>query len=245
MIRSLILLFISFFIVNITNAQTTSEVLLLSSLHKNHVTNLNYSYDSITQIIQRFKPDIFAVEIRPSDISRPKEYLARFYPLEMHDHLFKNDKITYHGFDWLGEEIGEAELSEKYFSEILPVIQLQKKMNADSVIKEKLKILDIISKEKFQIIKSATPQQMIDGKYDLINKIYYQQMAFLLKGTEYEGIYDFYERRDFNIAENIKNIIEKNPSKRILIIMGADHRSYTHDYLNKHIKDKIHWINQF
>lgn len=92
------LLVLCFFLTNLQlySQINSTEVLVLSTLHKGHLSNPNYSYDSISQIIQNFDPDVLGVEIRAEDVKLDKDYLSKFYPLEMHQYLFQTDSITYY-----------------------------------------------------------------------------------------------------------------------------------------------------
>lgn len=101
----------------------STEVLVLSTLHKGHLSNPNYSYDSISQIIQNFDPDVLGVEIHAEDVKLDKDYLSKFYPLEMHQYLFQTDSISYYGFDWLGEEIEGVPMPEIFFPEISSIVK--------------------------------------------------------------------------------------------------------------------------
>lgn len=65
-----------------------------------------------------------------------------------------------------------------------------------------------------------------DGRYDLINDVFYEQMRTLFSGTKYAAIADFFLQRDTEIAKNIIKIIEANKGKTIVIVTGADHRSF-------------------
>lgn len=208
-----------------------SHVLILSTLHRNHLTNKNYTYEHLDSIVKNFDADVIAVEIRQEDIDKSKEYIAKYYPLEMHKYLNADSEKKYYGFDWLGEEIKGKTLSEDYFNNVNVMRVLQQKLNLDEDVKKKLTVLDPVKNEKFDLIKNATAQELIGGTYDLLSNIYYNQMKIILTDTPYYGIYDFSLKRDEEIAKNITNIIKSNPNKKILVLLGADHRSYTIKFL--------------
>ena len=86
-----IYLAVLFVISSFTNpvfAQKT-EVLILPTIHGGHKKNVNYNFEHVRRIIQNFKPDIIAVEIRPEDMDRDTNYLNPLYNPEMI--MFKNE----------------------------------------------------------------------------------------------------------------------------------------------------------
>jgi hypothetical protein len=224
---------------------TKTEVLVLSTLHKTHLVNPNYTYDSIQKILIRFAPDVLGVEIRPEDLRRDSSFLAKNYPLEMHQYLFQSSKINYYGFDWLGADIEGITMPENYFEEKSEIIKLQNKLKENQSVQEKTKILSHASAEKNKIALISSPKEMIDGRYDVVNRVYYKQMMDVMADTELSGLPEFYLKRDQKIAENILKIIEANKGKRILFLMGADHRSFTMDFLQEKLGNEVEFISQF
>lgn len=67
---------------------------------------------------------------------------------------------------------------------------------------------------------------MNDGRYDLINSIYYKQLELLLKATEYQPLTDFYKKRDEMILQNCVEIIKGNKGKKIIFLVGANHGDF-------------------
>ena len=86
---------------------------------------------------------------------------------------------------------------------------------------------------------------MIDGRYDVLNKVYYKQMLDLMADTDLKGIPEFYLKRDQKIAENILRIIQENPDKKLLFLMGAAHRSFTIEFLEEQLGDEIELVQEF
>ena len=101
-----IYLAVLFVISSFTNpifAQKT-EVLVLPTIHGGHKKNVNYNFEHVRRIIQNFKPDIIAVEIRPEDMNRDTTYLNPLYNPEMI--LFKNEfpEAVKAGIDFMGSD---------------------------------------------------------------------------------------------------------------------------------------------
>lgn len=218
--------------------QDTAEVFLLSTLHRAHNNNPNYTYEHLDSIVLHYNPDILAVEVRPEDLNQTNEYLNKFYPKEMTKYLYSKPNVKYYGFDWFGDDIKGKPATEYYFNEVNVMRILQKQLSNDSIAKAKLTILQPILEHKKKLILHSSFQDFINGKYDVLSDIYYQQLKILLANTPYIGIYDYSMQRDEAIAQNIATIIKENPNKKILILMGADHRNFTKQYLNSR-KDLI------
>lgn len=86
---------------------------------------------------------------------------------------------------------------------------------------------------------NASLSELNDGRYDLINRIYYDQLKLFLKNTEFNSLSDFYNKRDERIAQNILEIINNNKGKRMIFLIGADHRDYTVRKVTDEFKDAI------
>lgn len=216
-----------------------TEVLLCSAIHGAHTKNPNYSYNDLFLFIEKYNPDVIGVEIRESDIDSSTTYLKHLYPFEMYEsiHRFKNKKIV--GFDWLGDELMGKAIPKNYWTEISSIKKLQKKLNSDSLISKKLEPLNFISKIKNDLALTASMKELNDGRYDALNEVYYQQMEYFLANTNYKELPVFYKKRDTEIAKNILKITTAHTGKKIIFIMGADHRNYSLKFLKTHFGDSI------
>lgn len=165
------------------NAQTDkTEVFVIITIHKAHNVNPNYTYDSLFTFIKKYNPYVIGVEIRPEDIDSSLDYLKANYPYEMYVSVtqFPSQKVL--GIDWLGENLAGKPIPHDYWKEKSHIKKLQQKLRTDSVMQQKLSIIDLINEEKKNITLNASLRELNDGRYDLINSIYYRQLEFLLKG---------------------------------------------------------------
>jgi hypothetical protein len=195
-------------------AQTTeSEVLMISTIHGAHKVNPNYSYDSLFAFIEKYDPDIIGIELRQEDIDSSASYLKNNYPYEMYECITKYASKKVFGFDWLGDDIAGKGIPENHWREKSTIKKLQQKLSGESTLQQKLTITAIIKDEKTKLALTASLAELNEGRYDLINHIYYQQLKFLFADTEYKILSDFYTKRDEMIAENILEIIKNNPGK--------------------------------
>ncbi|MCB9000187.1 MAG: hypothetical protein H6540_09005 [Bacteroidales bacterium] len=221
-------------------AQTSkSEVLIISTIHGAHKINPNYSYDSLFTFVEKFNPDIIGVEIRNEDIDSSVSYLKDNYPFEMYTSVSKFSTKKVIGFDWLGAELAGHAIPQNYWKEKSTIKKLQQKLSTDSTMLKSLSVLDIINDEKNKLVLSATIQELNDGRYDLINRIYYEQLELLLKDTQYNLLSDFYKERDEIIARNILEIIKNNDGKKMIFLLGADHRDFILRNVSEEFKDTI------
>ncbi len=216
-----------------------TEVFIISTIHGAHKVNPNYTYDSLFAFIDKFNPDIIGVEIRAEDIDSTESYLKNNYPYEMYVCRDRYPSKSVMGFDWLGDELAGKAIPKNYWKEKSPVKLLQKQLAADSAMLKKMAVLDIVSEEKDRLALTASLRELNDGRYDLINRIYYEQLKFLLNDTAYKLLSDFYSQRDESIAQHILEIIESNAGKKMIFLLGADHRDHTLRRVSSGLKTTI------
>jgi len=207
-----------------TAKNNKTEIMILGTLHGLHRNNEAYSFDDIFRIIEEFNPDAAGVEIRSEDIDQPKEYLSKYYPYEMIETKLRySSRFPVYGFDWLGDEIKNRPVPDGYFK-TLPAKILESEFDAD-IIPEKA-YLEKLDQGRMLLITNKTAKECNDGRFDASCEEYYAQFAAAFKGTKYQPITDFYRKRDENIGRNIIGIIEQNEGKKIIFLMGMDHRVF-------------------
>lgn len=220
-----------------------TEVQVLSTIHKHHLTNPKYPYSKVTQLIKKFDPDLIGVEIRPEDIMADSVYLAQFYPLEMRQVLkdFPPEKII--GFDWYGEEMRGKRMPADVFkneqTELGQIKKLEREMNQDTSLAPKLLPLAELSKKQVEIVKTHSPAELNNGEYDNITATFYTILNAALTGTEYEKYAAFNRQRDIEISGNIVKLVEENPGKRIIFLLGANHHGPAVTALQKRFGNHI------
>lgn len=104
---------------------------------------------------------------------------------------------------------------------------------------QKLSALNFINVERHKLVTNSTLFGLQDGKYDLINRIYYQQLNHLLKNSLYELLGEFYEQRDQRIADNIIEIMKNNKGRKMIFLLGADHRDFTIKEVTRVFRNQI------
>ena len=214
-----------------------TEVAICSSIHGLHKSNTNYTYEHLFNYIHDFNPDIIGVEIRQEDIDSSTTYLKNYYPFEMYEILEQNKSKMVLGTDWLGTSIKGKPIPQNYFNN-LEVIQLSNKANADSIFQTSLVKLNKIAELKDNITKNSSIAELNDGRYDALNSQYYELLDSLYLGTPYQRIAEFYKMRDTKITERILEIVDQNRGKKMIFILGADHRSHAIESFIKMYKNE-------
>jgi hypothetical protein len=220
-----ILVIISF--TSVKAQEVKSGLMVVGTIHGAHNMNPNYSYDSLYNFIEKYNPDIIGVEIRKEDMDSSVAYLKRNYPFEMYDCISRYPEKLVLGFDWLGDDIAGKAIPSNYWKEISSVKKLEQQLFTDTVMLKKLAVIEIVRDEKIRIVLHSSLEQLNDMRYDLINRIYYKQLELMLKDTKYASLTDFYKKRDEMIAQNILEIVKNNPGKKIIFLLGIDHRDLT------------------
>lgn len=216
--------------------EQSTEVLVLPSIHGAHKANPNYSYKDLFRVVREYDPAVIGIEIRPEDMKENREYLDNYYPEEM-IRLIDSFPQKTRGIDSYGKELEgkrlSADLRADTTSEIGRFFLLQKRMNQDSVLVQKEKDLKIpeMQEEQMRIALNYSPQQMINGEYDSITGHFYHVLDSLLRKSSYGEYVDFNSGRDLKITRNALDLIDANKGKRILIVIGANHRNRLMDSL--------------
>lgn len=219
-----------------------TEVIILGTLHGLHKDHKKYSYEDIFDLVTFYNPDVLGVEIRKEDMNEPLEYLSEFYPYEMIELKSRfNHSMEVYGFDFLGHDLIDKLIPNNYFENHKKTL-LEKQFEHDNDFVQAKTLFDIINQTRLDLIMDYNAQSINNGMYDLISNIYYKQMKFLFENTVYRELSDFYASRDHRIAQNIIEIIQANPNKRMVFVMGIDHRAYTIDAIKTFFKESIYLL---
>ncbi|SDM99805.1 hypothetical protein SAMN05421813_13220 [Daejeonella rubra] len=230
-----------FIISSFTNplfAQKT-ELLILPTIHGGHKKNVNYNFEHVRHIIENFKPDIIAVEIRPEDMDRDTSYLKAFYNPEMI--MFKNEfpEAEKAGIDFMGADFEGKSLPPDFMKEIIGEFgkfraMNQKLMRDTAIVKARIaRGLPALISKRGEMMANLGANQLMDGKYDALTEEFTRGQTEVLKNTPYQFYDDFQVSRDQRIADNIKALALKNKGKRIIVLTGANHHNRAVNELRK------------
>jgi len=216
-----------------------TEVIICGTIHGAHKSNPNYTYEDLFSFIESQNPNIIGIEIRQEDMDSTVNYLKNNYPFEMYECINKYKNKDVFGFDWLGEDLEGKSIPENYWKEISSRKKLQREFESDSLMLEKKAVLSEIQQERYSIALNADVYELNNGKYDSISSVFYYQLDSIYNQTKYDVLSEFFKQRDEHIAKNIIKIIERHPGKKLIFLMGADHRSYSVKTIKQKLGDKV------
>ena len=225
-----------------------TQVLVLPTIHGAHEVNENYTYDDLLQLVKSYEPDVIGVEIRPEDFKLSTDSLDLFYPLEM---IMVRDSFPgkVSGIDYYNEETRNITVSRKMFSdtvsEMYSIKRLTQDMRLDSAFVtsyEKTKIPEI-QEEQRRMALNYSAEEFLKGEYDSITGLQYRIEDSLFGNSAYAAYPVFNNRRDLQITLNALQLVEENPGKKILLLVGANHRNRLVDSLENRQVDLIKDLN--
>ena len=241
------LLLLTIIIFSCTKDQET-EVLVLPTIHGAHEVNENYTYDDLLQLVKSYEPDVIGVEIRPEDFQMSTDSLDLFYPLEM---IMVRDSFPgkVSGIDYYNEETRNIRVSRKMFSdtvsEMYRINRLTQDMRLDSTFVaayEKTRIPKI-QEEQRKMAMQYSAEEFLKGRYDSITGLQYKIEDSLFQNSPYAAYPVFNNRRDLQITLNALELVDENPGKKILILVGANHRNRLVDSLENRQVDLVKDLN--
>ncbi len=228
-------------------SEKPTEVLVLPTLHGAHEVNPNYTYADLEKIIKAYNPDAIGVEIRPIDMTMNSDSLDVFYPIEM---IRVRDsfpgKVT--GIDFYNEVTKNDVVRKNMFTDTTTQMgrmkQLIGNMQKDSLflIAYEAAGIPAIHEEQERIALNYSAAEFLKGEYDSLAGRQYRLEDSLYKNTPYESYTVFNNNRDYHITKNALELIKANPSKRILILVGANHRNRLVDSLKTYDSKEIKLI---
>lgn len=225
------------------NKNLEQEVLVLPAVHGAHEVNPHYTYGDLMQIVKDFDPDIIGVELRPEDLQLHSDSLDLFYPLEM---IMVRDSFPQKvkGIDFYSHGTRDLVVSRKMFSdttsELYHLKKLSQDMVLDSVLVKKFEQAGIpeIHAEQRRMALEYSAEEFLKGQYDSITRIQYRLEDSLFGNSRYKAYAVFNTQRDLQITRNALKLLKDNPEKKVLIIVGANHRARLMDSL-EHKKVKL------
>ncbi len=212
-------------------AQKKTELLILPTIHGGHAKNVKYSFNHVTRIIENFKPDIIAMEIRPEDMERDTVYLKRFYQPEMIMARTGFPGVRKVGIDFLGSDMDGKSLPVNFNRDTAGEmgkfrLSNQKLMKDSAIVRARIaKGLVGLKAKQGELMGKLSANELLDGTYNKITAEYTHAQTEVLKNTPYQYYDTFSIKRDQQIADNIKKLALTNPGKRIIVLTGANHHN--------------------
>lgn len=229
-------------------AQKKTELLILPTIHTGHAKNVNYSFSHVTKIIENFKPDIIAIEIRPEDMDQDTAYLKKFYQPEMIMARLGFPGVPKVGIDFMGSEMEGKNLPADFSRDTIGEmgrfrVTNQKLMKDSAIVKARIaKGLVSLKSKQGELMGKLSANELLDGSYDKVTDEYTRAQTEVLANSPYQYYDAFSIKRDQKIADNIKDLAIRNPGKRIIVLSGANHHNRAVNTLRT--VSSVHLVNK-
>jgi|AGTN01.3.fsa_nt_gi hypothetical protein len=231
------------------NAYSQTELCIVGTSH-NESSYINS--DSIHNILLKVKPDIILIELDSTFFTHNFDFDLNKYP----DLLSTNENIgaeKYHSqhkvdlrpFDMTGrnkyyKEINYFDNQNKMWSEVLSLYERNELSKKDKEDVELIRLVMNYNGMNFSSVKDLNVNMTVKF-LSLREKIIYSKMVSIVENTEklYHWI-DFarqwevhwYERNAI-MANNIKKIVNDYKNKRIVVLVGLEHKPGLLDLLEE------------
>jgi hypothetical protein len=214
-----ILIFFSSFTVSFAQKKKT-KIFVLSALHQLHEQTKYYSFETLSQIIEKQKPDVLAVELTPSDLEMRKEqktkqeYQRSVFPLL--------DKHKY--------AVVPLEPAEPKFSQIVTLVrEAEKELREKSP--EKGEAFSVYNRLLFDyFFKTWTsPLDVNSAQTDALLEVKHNYQNELFGSKQSEG----WESWNRHFLEVILDAAQKYQGKKIVVLVGVEHSYWLRKELSK------------
>jgi predicted MPP superfamily phosphohydrolase len=215
----LVLIFFSCFTVSFAQKKKT-KIFVLSALHQLHEQTKFYSFEALSQIIEKQKPDVLAVELTPSDLQTRKEqktkqeYQRSVFPLI--------DKHKY--------TVIPLEPVEPKFTQIITLVrESEKELREKSP--EKGEAFSAYNRLLFDyFFKTWTsPLEVNSTQTDALLEVKHNYQNELFGTKQVQG----WESWNRHFLEVILEAAQKHQGKKIVVLVGVEHSYWLRKELGK------------
>jgi hypothetical protein len=199
-------------------SQKRAEVVVLSTLHQFHSSVKGYSFDDLTNAIERIRPDILAVELTPDALKqRTEQKTKQEYPKSVFSLIDK------HRYQTVALEPPEPLYSELVGSLRRSNVEIQEKFpaKAEAFSKYTDSLYAYLFKRWDSI--AAVNSRETDGQFEV--KHAYQNALFGETETS------VWEAWNGFFLDQILKTAARNRGKRILVLVGVEHAYWLRDRL--------------
>jgi predicted MPP superfamily phosphohydrolase len=187
-----------------------TQIFVLSALHQLHERTKFYSFETLSQIIEKQKPDVLAVELTASDLQTRKEqktkqeYQRSVFPLL--------DKHKY--------TVVSLEPAEPKFSQIVTLVrESEKELREKSP--EKGEAFSVYNRLLFDyLLKTwSSPLDVNSAQTDALLEVKHNYQNELFGDKQTQG----WESWNRHFLEVILEAAQKYPGKKIVVLVGLEH----------------------
>lgn len=198
-----------------------AEVFVLSTLHQFHDRTKFYSFEKLSQIVEKFDPDVIAVELTAdaaqakSEQKTKQEYQKSIFPLA-EKHRYKMVAL---------------EPEEPKFSELVNLVT-----SANRELREKspdkAEAFSIFSENLYEYLfkKWDSPLSVNSSETDALFEVKHEFQKALFGEKEEKG----WEGWNTCFLDKIIETAKQNPGKKIIVTVGVEHAYWLRDRLRQH-----------
>lgn len=208
---------------NSVKTQDKADILVVGTIHNNHAVSA-YTYNDVLRIMDTYKPDLICVEIRPQDFRTGPPYLHEMILATLYGDL---NGIKVEPIDWWDDNNNDRQIRDS-LSKAEKYIRLLSK--EDSLVKIDPDIEKFNKKFGDNIYKNNQLDMLFWNGTDYSNFNWHNyKISMEVFGDSPFNLH--YLTRNRNMLHLIKEAIEKNKSKRIIILTGGEHKRFFDDSL--------------
>ncbi|HEY8562920.1 MAG TPA: hypothetical protein VIL74_21255 [Pyrinomonadaceae bacterium] len=186
------------------------EVFVLSTLHQHHAESKYYSFETLSKIVEKLRPDVLAVELTPADLASRRdqktkqEYQKSIFPL-VDRHRFKTVAM---------------EPAEPKFSEMVSLIRDSEK-DLKEKTPEKAAAFSLYVETLYDYLFEFwdSPRAVNSARTDAFFEVKHEYQNALFDERQKRG----WENWNAHFLSQILDVAKTNPGKRVVVTVGAEH----------------------
>jgi hypothetical protein len=187
-----------------------AQVIVLDTLHQLHSEVPVYSNSVLSRLIERLKPDVLCIEVKPADVTRrPAEKTKQEYPA-----------VVYPLIDRLHDRVYAMEPGEPEYSDLLkPYREGNRAFDANSPAQSAA--LGRYSEGVYAGLEAywTSPARVNDAVTDSVLRAKHDLQEAMIGPTDRQ----LWEAWNGHFLEVITRAARENPGRRIVVTVGAEH----------------------
>lgn len=197
-----------------------AQVIVLATLHQMHDEIPAYSFEHLSDVIERLAPDVLCIEVRAEDLAaRSPQKSKREYPLAIYSLIDKNGYLVY-----------PMEPSEPVFSALVkPYVAANQAFAASSPAQAEA--FRDYGDGVYAGLRSywTGPARVNDAVTDQVMRAKHALQEAMIGRGERAG----WQAWNQHFLDVIVRAAAENPGKRIVVTVGAEHGYWLREHLGK------------
>lgn len=205
-----VLSFVCLHLTTFAQSDKRAKVFVLSTLHQFHGRSDYYSFEKLSQIVEKFNPEAVCVELNPSALESrteqktKQEYQKSIFPLA--------DKHNY--------KLVPLEPAEPKFSELIKLVgESSRELSEKSP--DKAKAFSIYSENLYDYLFKTwnSPLSVNSSETDALFEVKHKYQNALF-GAKEEQVWEGWNG---HFLQKTLETAHQNPGKKILVLVGVEH----------------------